>query len=90
MIFGFQNAPKIKEKEIQTRGLTTARFGFDFRMDFLRFGLQKRRQNRASFVSSSKTPILQKSLFSLRGNHYFSGSEPPKLHQNWMLKRIEK
>ena len=41
-------------------------FGFEFRMDFLRFGFQKRRQNQAICVFLLKTQILQKSLFSLR------------------------
>ena len=40
-------------------------FGFEFRMDFLRLGVQKRRQNRAICVFLLKTQILQKSLFSL-------------------------
>ena len=39
-------------------------FGFHFWMDFLCFGLWKRRQNRAIFILLLKTPILQKSLFS--------------------------
>ena len=31
-----------------------------------------------------------KIIVFLKENHYFSGSEPRKIYQNWMLKRNEK
>ena len=56
---------KFEEKPFKFDASKQHVFGFEFRMDFLRFGLQKRRQNRAICAFLSKTQILQKSLFSL-------------------------
>ena len=37
-----------------------------------------------------KNANFAKIIVFLRENCYFSSSEPPKIHQTWMLKSIEK
>ena len=71
MIIWFQNAFKIGGKTLQIRCFKRHVFGFEFWMDFLRFGLRKQRQNRVISAFLSKTQFLWKSLFSPRKNTIF-------------------
>ena len=54
---------KFKEKPFKFDASKQHVFGFEFRMDFLCFGVQKRRQNRAICIFLAKTQFLQKSFF---------------------------
>ena len=42
------------------------------------------------FAYLIENTIFAKIIVFPRENHYFSGSEPRKIYQNWMLKRNEK
>ena len=63
MIFGFENGAKIQEKMLKMRCEKIMHFSIDFYWNFLRFGLRTWKENSLFFGSSSKKPILLKSLF---------------------------
>ena len=65
MIFELQNASKIQGKTLQIRCFQTTRFGMRILNGFSSFWLLKTRAKSSNLRILSKTPILQKSLFSL-------------------------
>ena len=90
MIFGFPNAPKIHGKTLQIRCFKTTRFWIRISNGFSLFWPPKSKATSSNLRIFIENANFAKIIVFPRGNHYFSGSEPRKIYQNWMLKRNEK
>ena len=86
MIFGFQNAPKIRGETFQ---IPYTFLDSNFERIFFVLASENQGKIEQSVHFYRKRNFCENHCFP-EGNHYFSGSEPRKIDQNWMLKRDEK
>ena len=87
MIFGLQNAPKIREKTLQIRCFKTTRFWIRILNGFSTFWPLKTKAKSSNLRIFIENTDFVKIIVFPKENHYFSGWEPRKIYQNWMLKR---
>ena len=90
MIFGLQNAPKIRVKTLQTRCFKTTSFWIRILNGFSMFWPLKTKAKSSNLRIFIENANFAKIIVFPGEKHYFSGSEPRKIYQNWMLKRNEK
>ena len=90
MIFGLRNTLKIQGTTLKIRCLKTTRFWIRVLNGFSSFWLLKSKAKSSNLRIFIENANFAKIIVFPEGNQYFSGSEPRKIDQNWMLKRSEK
>ena len=90
MIFGIQDAPKIRGKTRQILCFKTTRFWIRILNGFSSFWLLETKAKLSNLRIFIENANFAKIIVFRTGNHYFSGSEPRKIYQNWMLERNKK
>ena len=90
MIFGLQNAPKIRGKTLQIPCFKTTRFWIRILNGFSSFWPLKTKAKSSNLRSFIENTNFVKIIVFFKENNYFSGSELRKIYPNWMLKRNEK